>query len=75
MPTGFPYTTDFISESLEIKQTIRATRSLLPEYRLRFVTDAGLDDQKLFAELYSTALKSNKILCGFVLFYDAVEYS
>ncbi|MBN1219909.1 MAG: hypothetical protein JXM69_13350, partial [Anaerolineae bacterium] len=25
--------------------------------------------------LYSTALKSNKILCGFVLFYDAVEYN
>ena len=47
----FSYTTDFISESLEIKQAISATRSLLPEYRLRFVTDAGLDDQKLFAEL------------------------
>jgi hypothetical protein len=47
----FSYTTDFISENLEIKQAIRTTREVLPDYRLRFVTDAGLDDQKLFAEL------------------------
>ncbi len=47
----FSYTTDFISENIEIKQAITATREVLPEYRLRFVTDAGLDDQKLFAEL------------------------
>jgi hypothetical protein len=47
----FSYTTDFISENLEIKQAIRTTREVLPEYQLRFVTDAGLDDQKLFAEL------------------------
>jgi hypothetical protein len=47
----FSYTTDFLSENLEIKQAIAATRHLLPEYRARYVTDAGLDDQKLFAEL------------------------
>jgi hypothetical protein len=47
----FSYTTDFISENLEIKQAITATRTLLPDYRLRFVADAGLDDQKLFAAL------------------------
>ena len=47
----FSYTTDFISENLEIKQAIMTTRDVLPDYRLRFVTDAGLDDQKLFAEL------------------------
>lgn len=47
----FSYTADFISENLEIKQAITATRDLLPDYRLRFVADAGLDDQKLFAAL------------------------
>ena len=47
----FSYTTDFLSENLEIKQAIAATRRLLPEYRLRYVADAGLDDQKLFAAL------------------------
>ena len=47
----FSYTTDFLSENLEIKQAIVATRHLLPEYRARYVADAGLDDQKLFAEL------------------------
>lgn len=47
----FSYTTDFLSENIEIKKAIAATRRLLPPYRLRFVTDAGLDDQKLFAAL------------------------
>lgn len=47
----FSYTTDFLSENLEIKRAIVATRRLLPDYRLRFVADAGLDDQKLFKEL------------------------
>jgi hypothetical protein len=45
----FSYTTDFLSENLEIKKAIVATRRLLPDYRVRYVTDAGLDDQKLFA--------------------------
>lgn len=47
----FSYTTDFLSENLEIKQAIAATRRLLPDYPVRYVTDAGLDDQKLFAAL------------------------
>ena len=47
----FSYSTDFLSENLEIKQAIAASRRLLPEYRARYVADAGLDDQKLFAEL------------------------
>lgn len=47
----FSYTTDFLSENLEIKKAIAATRRLLADYRVRYVTDAGLDDQKLFAEL------------------------
>jgi hypothetical protein len=47
----FSYTTDFLSENLEIKKAIVATRRLLPDYRVRYVTDAGLDDQKLFAQL------------------------
>ncbi|MCB0154689.1 MAG: hypothetical protein KDF65_07820 [Anaerolineae bacterium] len=47
----FSYTTDFLSENLEIKQAIASTRRLLPDYRTRYVADAGLDDQKLFAAL------------------------
>ena len=47
----FSYTTDFLSENLEIKQAITATRQLLSDDRVRYVADAGLDDQKLFAEL------------------------
>lgn len=48
----FSYTTaDFISQNHEINQAIAATNQLLPEYRRRYVGDAGLDDQKLFARL------------------------
>jgi len=47
----FSYTRDFLSENLEIKAAIESTREVLSGYRVRFVTDAGLDDQKLFAEL------------------------
>ena len=36
---------DFVSEN----RAIRITRALLPNTPLRFVTDAGLDDQKVFA--------------------------
>ncbi len=42
-------TADFASESHETYQAIRTTRALLPGQRLRFVGDAGLDDQKVFA--------------------------
>jgi hypothetical protein len=42
-------TTDFVSENREIYRSIRITRALFPHATLRFVGDAGLDDQKLFA--------------------------
>lgn len=45
----FSYTSeDFVSENKEIYQAIRTTRALLPHVQLRFVGDAGLDDQKIF---------------------------
>lgn len=47
----FSYTTDFISQNREINQAITTTNQLLPDYKRRYVGDAGLDDQKLFAAL------------------------
>jgi hypothetical protein len=47
----FSYTSDFISQNWEIKQAIMTTNQLLPDYKRRYVGDAGLDDQKLFALL------------------------
>lgn len=47
----FSYTTDFISQNREINQAITTTNHLLPDYKRRYVGDAGLDDQKLFASL------------------------
>ena len=45
----FSYVTaDFVSENREIYRAIRITRALFPETKLRFVGDAGLDDQKIF---------------------------
>lgn len=45
----FSYVTaDFVSENRELYRAIRITRALLPGVPLRFVGDAGLDDQKLF---------------------------
>lgn len=40
---------DFVSENREIYRAIRITRALFPHTSLRFVADAGLDDQKIFA--------------------------
>ncbi len=45
----FSYKVDFRSQNLELKRAIRMTRAVFPKQRLRFVGDAGLDDQKLFA--------------------------
>ncbi len=45
----FSYTVDFRSENWELKRALRMTRAVFPHHRLRFVGDAGLDDQKLFA--------------------------
>ena len=39
---------DFVSENKEIYRSIRITRALFPHRKLRFVGDAGLDDQKIF---------------------------
>jgi hypothetical protein len=45
----FSYVTaDFVSENRELYRALRITRALFPETKLRFVGDAGLDDQKLF---------------------------
>jgi hypothetical protein len=42
-------TADFVSENREIYRAIRITRALFPSVSIRFVGDAGLDDQKMFA--------------------------
>jgi hypothetical protein len=48
----FSYVTeDFISENREIYRAIRITRALFPRAKLRFVGDAGLDDQKIFKQV------------------------
>jgi len=47
----FSYTSDFISQNWEINQAIATTNQLLPDYKRRYVGDAGLDDQKVFATL------------------------
>jgi hypothetical protein len=44
-------TADFVSENREIYRSIRITRALFPQARLRFVGDAGLDDQKIFRQI------------------------
>ena len=46
----FSYKTeDFVSENREIYRAIRTTRWLYPGLTVRYVGDAGLDDQKIFA--------------------------
>lgn len=47
----FSYTTDFRSENIEIQRAIDATTTLFPQYRRRYVGDAGLDDQRWFNTL------------------------
>jgi hypothetical protein len=44
-------TADFVSENREIYRAIRITGALFPFTRLRFLGDAGLDDQKIFAQV------------------------
>jgi hypothetical protein len=44
-------TADFVSENREIYRSIRITRALFPYTQLRFVGDAGLDDQKIFGAM------------------------
>ena len=45
----FSYEVAFRSENWEIKRALRMTRAVLPDRRIRFVADSGLDDQKIFA--------------------------
>jgi hypothetical protein len=47
----FSYTTDFLSQNREIERALRTTRALFPREKLRFVGDAGLDDQKIFGQV------------------------
>ena len=44
-------TADFISQNKEIEQAFEQTCRLYPDYRVRFVGDSGLDDQKMFAQV------------------------
>jgi len=41
-------TADFISQNREIEQAFETTCQWYPRWRIRFVGDAGLDDQKMF---------------------------
>lgn len=47
----FSYEIDFVSQNKEIEQAFQSTCRLYPAYRVRFVGDAGLDDQKMFAQI------------------------
>jgi len=44
-------TADFISQNQEIQRAFVQTSHLYPDYRLRYVGDSGLDDQKIFAQV------------------------
>ena len=44
-------TADFVSQNREIERAFRTSRTLFPQQTLRFVGDAGLDDQKVFAQV------------------------
>lgn len=47
----FSYEIDFISQNKEIEQAFQTTCRLYPGQKIRFVGDAGLDDQKMFAQI------------------------
>jgi len=42
---------EFVSPNREIEKALRVTRTLFSGQKLRFVGDAGLDDQKIFAQV------------------------
>lgn len=44
-------TADFISQNREIEQAFETTCHYYPQYRIRFVGDSGLDDQKMFDQV------------------------
>ncbi len=47
----FSYQIDFISQNNEIMEAFTTTCRLYPGYKVRFVGDFGLDDQKMFANV------------------------
>jgi len=48
----FSYTSpEFFSQNREMERAFRITRALFPGQKLRFVGDAGLDDQKVFTQV------------------------
>jgi len=47
----FSYVIGFISQNKEIEQSLETTCRLYPGYKVRFVGDSGLDDQKMFAKV------------------------
>lgn len=47
----FSYLIGFISQNREIEQAFETTCRLYPGYKVRFVGDSGLDDQKMFAQV------------------------
>jgi hypothetical protein len=47
----FSYEIGFISQNKEIEQSFETTCGLYPGYKVRFVGDSGLDDQKMFAKV------------------------
>lgn len=48
----FSYVTaDFLSQNREVERALRMSRAVFPREKLRFVGDAGLDDQKVFAQV------------------------
>lgn len=47
----FSYQIDFISQNKEIEQAFETSCRLYPGSKLRFVGDAGFDDQKMFARV------------------------
>lgn len=42
---------DFLSQNREVERAFRISRALFPRQILRFIGDAGLDDQKVFAQI------------------------
>jgi len=48
----FSYQTrEFVSLNREVERAFRFTRALFPRHKLRFVGDAGFDDEKVFAQV------------------------
>ncbi len=47
----FSYTTDFLSENVEIQKAVDATNQQFDDFPRRYVLDAAFDDKKWFAVL------------------------